>query len=160
MFGEDLPRSSSRVGFLDPEGTIPVRLALAFWRMKISLERELDVGLGAWFLLNRLRVEDGMSQGELCRRNDFDPSRITRLAQRLERDGLVRRGRDPEDNRVVRMYLTGAGLSFIEERDQRYRAFVETIEESLGEESAEDFGGSLLALEENLRGYGKANRVE
>jgi MarR family transcriptional regulator, organic hydroperoxide resistance regulator len=40
---------------------------------------------------------------------EVDPSRVSRIARALESDGLVRRERDPEDNRVVRMYLTAEG---------------------------------------------------
>ena len=39
----------------------------------------------------------------------MDPSRVTRTAQSLEGDGLIRRERDVEDNRVMRMYLTEEG---------------------------------------------------
>ena len=58
--------------------------------------------------------KDGISQGELSERFEVGPSRVTRLAKKLERDGLLRRERDPEDNRVVRMYLTEKGRGLTE----------------------------------------------
>ena len=81
-------------------------LSLAFWRMKGAFEREIGVSASTWFSLTLLAEKDGMSQGELSQSFEVDPSRVTRLAKRLEREGLLRRERDPEDNRVVRMYLT------------------------------------------------------
>ncbi len=84
-------------------------LGFAFWRMKSAFERETGVSAGTWFSLTLLACRDGMSQGELSQRFEIDPSRVTRLATRLEREGLLRRERDPEDNRVVRLYLTEKG---------------------------------------------------
>src|SRR5919202_5995440 len=84
-------------------------LGLAFKRMMVIVEREAGVNAGQWFVLTMLGKEDGIAQGELCQRFDLDPSRLTRIGQALEREGVVHRKRDPEDNRVVRMYLTGEG---------------------------------------------------
>lgn len=95
----------------EPESLAPVfvPLGLAFKRMAAVVERETGVSARKWFVLSMLGKEDGASQGDMCQRFDLDPSRLTRLGQTLEREGLVRRERDPEDNRVVRMYLTGKG---------------------------------------------------
>lgn len=95
---------------LDP-GLAPVLvpLGLAFKRMVRIVERETGVSARQWFALSMLGEEEGISQGEMCQRFGLDPSRLTRVAQALEREGMIRRERDPEDNRVVRMYLTGAG---------------------------------------------------
>ena len=63
-----------------------------------------------WFLLMRISHQHGLSQGEFTQKHELDPSRVTRTAQSLEAEGFIRRERDPEDNRVMRMYLTDAGL--------------------------------------------------
>ena len=75
-------------------GPLLAPLGFAFWRMKGAFEREMGVSAGTWFTLALLAREDGMSQGELSQRFDVDPSRVTRLAKRLEREGLLRRERD------------------------------------------------------------------
>jgi DNA-binding MarR family transcriptional regulator len=84
-------------------------LGLAFKRMTMIVERETGVSARKWFVLSMLGKEDGISQGDMCQRFDLNPSRLTRLGQTLEREGMIRRERDPEDNRVVRMYLTEEG---------------------------------------------------
>lgn len=48
---------------------------------------------------------------ELARHNGIDASAITRLLDRVERHGLVRRVRSSEDRRIVRLELTEAGLA-------------------------------------------------
>jgi MarR family transcriptional regulator, organic hydroperoxide resistance regulator len=84
-------------------------LGLAFKRMAALVERETGVSTRKWFVLSMLKKEDGVSQGDMCQRFGLDPSRLTRIGQALEREGMIRRERDPEDNRVVRMYLTEEG---------------------------------------------------
>ena len=84
-------------------------LGLAFKRMAAVVERETGVSTRKWFALSMLGKEDGISQGDMCQRFGLDPSRLTRLSQALEREGMIRRERDPKDNRVVRVYLTEKG---------------------------------------------------
>src|ERR687885_1717023 len=98
-------------------------LGLAFWRMKGAFEREIGVSAGTWFSLTLLAKKDGMSQGELSQKFEIDPSRVTRLAKRLEREGLLRRERDLEDNRVIRMYLTEKGRDLVEGLSDRRERF-------------------------------------
>jgi MarR family transcriptional regulator, organic hydroperoxide resistance regulator len=105
------------------DGSLMPLLGLAFWRMKHAFEREVGLSAATWFLLTMLIDEDGISQGEVSHRFEVDPSRITRLAQRLEKEGLLRRERDPEDNRVVRLHATEEGRRLIESRQERREGF-------------------------------------
>jgi DNA-binding MarR family transcriptional regulator len=77
--------------------------------------------------------EEGLSQGDVCRRFEQDPSRITRLAQALEADGLVRRERDREDSRVVRLYLTDEGRELVSTFPGRHKAFERRVERAMSE---------------------------
>lgn len=45
----------------------------------------------------------------LCKGVSYDPGAMTRMIDRLERKGLVRRVRSPEDRRVVQLVLTDEG---------------------------------------------------
>ncbi|MGO9145182.1 MAG: MarR family winged helix-turn-helix transcriptional regulator [Desulfomonilia bacterium] len=53
--------------------------------------------------------EDGLKVIELGRRAGLEPSTMTGLIDRMERDGLVKRVPDPEDRRVLKIVLTDAG---------------------------------------------------
>ncbi|MDD5712466.1 MAG: MarR family transcriptional regulator [Smithellaceae bacterium] len=53
--------------------------------------------------------EDGLKVIELGRRAGLEPSTMTGLIDRMERDGLVTRVPDPEDRRVLKINLTEAG---------------------------------------------------
>ena len=125
------------------DGSVMPLLGLAFWRMKHAFEREVGLSAATWFLLAMLIEEDGISQGEVSQRFEVDPSRITRLAQRLEREGLLRRERDPEDSRVVRLYATEGGRRLIESRQERREGFEERIRQEFNQEELVEFRRAL-----------------
>jgi MarR family transcriptional regulator, organic hydroperoxide resistance regulator len=126
-------------------------LALAFKRMVATIERESGVGGMKWFLLTVLGWRDGLSQGEFTQEYEMDPSRVTRTAQSLEADGLIRRERDAEDNRVMRMYLTEEGLEVLRrlpEINEQLRSRVHSV---LSEEEFEELRRMLGLLAEAMK---------
>jgi DNA-binding MarR family transcriptional regulator len=126
-------------------------LALAFKRLVATIERESGVGGMKWFLLTVLGRRDGLSQGEFTQEYEMDPSRVTRTAQSLEADGLIRRERDVEDNRVMRMYLTDEGsevLDGLPEINDQLRRRVHSV---LSEEEFEELRRMLGLLAEAMK---------
>jgi MarR family transcriptional regulator, organic hydroperoxide resistance regulator len=107
---EDRKFEVGHVGEVNP---LMPPLALAFRRVVSIIERESGVAGMQWFVLVMLGRRDGLSQGELIQEYEMDPSRVTRTAKSLEADGLIKRERPPEDNRVVRMYLTDEGRELL-----------------------------------------------
>ena len=130
-------------------------LGFAFWRMKGAFEREMGVSAGTWFALALLARKDGMSQGELSQRFEIDPSRVTRLAKRLEGEGLIRREQDPEDSRVVRMYITEKGRGLIEDLSDRRERFDLRIGAVLSPEELEELRRMLGVLAESAEDWGR-----
>ena len=59
--------------------------------------------------LMSLWQEDGLKVIELSKRAGLEPSSMTGLLDRMERDGLVSRTMDPRDRRVLRINLTEIG---------------------------------------------------
>jgi len=60
-------------------------------------------------VLMALWVEDGLPAVELGRRAGLEPSTMTGLLDRMERDGIVVRQPDPADRRAQRIRLTKTG---------------------------------------------------
>ena len=52
---------------------------------------------------------DGLDVKRIAARLHLDPGTVTPLLKRLERDGLLRRGRDPANERHLRVELTEEG---------------------------------------------------
>ena len=133
--------------------SIPVLapLGLAFKRMMAIVERESGLSAPKWFVLVVLRKRDGVSQGEVSQLFEVDPSRVTRIAQALESDGLVRRERDPDDNRVVRMYLTDEGRRRLRRLPALNRRMEERIRSVFSEEEHEQLKRMLGLLAEAMK---------
>ncbi len=128
-----------------------VPLGLAFRRMTALVERETGLSAPKWFLLLILNKHDGISQGEVSDVFEVDPSRVTRIGQAMEADGLVRRERDPEDNRVMRMYLTDQGQGMLLKLPELNALLEARILSVLDEDEAEGLGRTLVTLAEVLR---------
>jgi DNA-binding MarR family transcriptional regulator len=73
------------------------------------------VSVGQWPLLLYLWQEDGLTQKELSRRVHIEEPTTTRTLGRMERDGLVRRERNPRNRRQVKVYLTERGQALRDE---------------------------------------------
>jgi len=90
-------------------------LTMAFWRMQLVVREAGTIPLKL-LLLSIVRKREAVSPGEICRRFSLDVSRVTRLTQSLEREGLLKRERDPEDRRYLRLCLTEQGEAFLRDR--------------------------------------------
>jgi DNA-binding MarR family transcriptional regulator len=126
-------------------------LALAFKRMLATIERESGVAGMKWFLLTVLGRRDGLGQGEFTQEYEMEPSRVTRTAQSLEGDGLIRRERDPEDNRVVRMYLTEDGHEVLRKLPEMNDELRRRVHSVLSEEEFEELRRMLGLLAEAMK---------
>jgi DNA-binding MarR family transcriptional regulator len=94
------------------DDTLAHRLAVAGRLLRTRADAELaGLGVGAPGLgvLLRLAAADGLSQAELSRRQRVEAPTMSRMVDRLERDGLVERRPDPGDRRASRVALTAAG---------------------------------------------------
>lgn len=96
-------RLDESLGFLINRAAIAMRWALE--------ERLAQYGLTApqWAILARLWEEDGQSASAVGKSLHFDKPTATGIIDRLEQKGMVKKTRDPEDRRVIRVYLTGKG---------------------------------------------------
>jgi DNA-binding MarR family transcriptional regulator len=146
----ETPNSPRETG--EDVGALLAPLGLAFWRMKGAFEREMGVSAGTWFSLALLSKKGGISQGELSQKFEIDPSRVTRLAKRLEREGLILRKRDPEDHRIVRMFLTEKGRGLVEDLSEHRVRFDRQIGSMLSPEELTELRRMLGVLAENMKG--------
>lgn len=66
-------------------------------------------GAGMDEVLGKLGAEDGMKITDLGRCAGLEPSTMTGLLDRMERDGLAYRANDPHDRRALKIHLTERG---------------------------------------------------
>lgn len=68
-----------------------------------------------WRILATLSDSDGMSLSELAELTLLKQPTVTRLVQRLETQGVIRKSADAQDRRMVRVALTPRGRERVEE---------------------------------------------
>jgi DNA-binding MarR family transcriptional regulator len=108
----DLGELSDSLGFL---------LRLAQVRVYGQFFRAFEgttVKPGEFSVLWLIEGNPGVPQGALARVLTIKPAHMTKLVQRLVRDGLVRRLTPPNDRRSVHLTLTAAGQAYLD----RHRA--------------------------------------
>ena len=96
-----------------------LRTADALLEPEAALLREADLSFAQYNVLRILRGAgaEGLPCGEIAERMvNRDPD-ITRLLDRLEARGLMRRARDRRDRRVVVAGITAAGLAVLRPLD-------------------------------------------
>lgn len=77
--------------------------------------RPYGIGIGQWAVLLFLWEADGRTQAELARQVAIEPPTMVRTIDRMVRDGLVTRERDPHDARATRISLTDEGAALRDE---------------------------------------------
>jgi MarR family transcriptional regulator, multiple antibiotic resistance protein MarR len=84
----------------------------------IALDRELggdeqlasmEISSAQFIIVISLGMGTAKSASDLCRGLQYDAGAMTRMLDRLEEKGLLRRSRDPADRRLVNLELTEKG---------------------------------------------------
>lgn len=113
------PPRSARLSDFDLDGFLPYRLAVLSARISRDFSRRYNERFGIsrpeWRVVAQLARTGPASVGEIHRQVALDKSRVSRAASRLEALGYVRRDAHPEDGRLVRLSLTGAGRRMMAE---------------------------------------------
>lgn len=94
-----------------------------------SLEQECGISLAFLDVLSRLydEPEHRLRMQELAQRSLFTRSGMTRVVDRVEKAGLVRRETVPGDRRGVYVLLTPAGEQLLESAMAHHRADVQRV---------------------------------
>ena len=69
----------------------------------------LDISHAQWIVVMLLGDGAAATAAELCKILIYDPGAMTRLLDRLEKKGVLRRVRTRDDRRTVRLELTAEG---------------------------------------------------
>jgi DNA-binding MarR family transcriptional regulator len=99
--------------------------------------------------LIELLAAHGIAQGQLAALLGLEKSTVSRLAAGLEGKGWIRRGRDEQNHRYVRLYLTPQGRAVA---DRLWQAWQSRQERILAGLTAEERAGLALGLRGVLRG--------
>ena len=96
----------------DPKHSIGGLLGRVKLAMIAALDAELaplDITAAQFVILKSIALEEADSASGLCKGISYDPGAMTRMLDRLERRGLVRRVAHPNDRRASNLELTAEG---------------------------------------------------
>jgi DNA-binding MarR family transcriptional regulator len=97
-----------------PREAVGALIGLARKTMMSKIDAELaplDVSAAQWLVVLLVGENAVSSAAGLCDKLAYDPGAMTRLLDRLESKGIVRRVRTPEDRRTIQLELTDSGKS-------------------------------------------------
>ncbi|MBN2079322.1 MAG: MarR family transcriptional regulator [Spirochaetes bacterium] len=115
--------------------------------LKKRLEAErIGISPAQMGILFLLKSENGQSMTALSRSLFIDNSTITGLIDRLEKNGLVTRERDPGDRRSHRIEITGEGISEINRAKTVVREVNERLTGCASEEEMIAFTNVLMNI--------------
>jgi len=141
----------------DPPNRTPPPVSLSFLVSQFGAHaaqsfaralRALDLRPQDAGLLRMLSVRPGMTQVETSETFGVLPSRLVALLDALETRGLVRRARDAEDRRKVRLFLTDDGRKAARAIAALTEAMDEGLFRALGKDQRAMLAGLLSKLVE------------
>jgi len=100
----------------DPKRSIGGLLGRVKMAMSAAVDTELaplDITAAQYVILMSIAHGEADSASGLCKGMSYDPGAMTRMLDRLERRGLVRRVAHPNDRRAFNLELTAEGEAVI-----------------------------------------------
>jgi DNA-binding MarR family transcriptional regulator len=117
-----------------------------------ELDTELaPFGITGMQLVIFKQLADGLAEtaAELCRLGHYDTGSMTRLLDRLEQKGWIRRERSKEDRRLVRLRLTSAGRGALPRLQDSAARVVQRMLNGFSAAEVRDLRGFLIRMIEN-----------
>ena len=154
---ERWPRTTALAERTGPTVHAVFRLSRMQRTMAGGLLRDLGLAPGQELLLLQLWDREGCSQTDLVERLGIDASTVTKMLQRLERGGWVRREPSPDDGRVTLVTLTAAGRDLQTAVTEVWRRLEQESVKTLATDERAELLRLLGKVEAGLHGTGSAD---
>lgn len=103
-----------------------------------------------WSVLHWLTIKDNITQRELSKRTEKDPTNITRILDQLERKGWIERKANAIDRRSYLIYVTPSGRALSELLLPIEQEVTSNIEALLSQEHLDSLKLSLHKIHQYL----------
>jgi len=137
----------------DLDNSLDFMLVRVVNKLRCQIGRQLkhmDLTSEQWAVLARLREEDGLTQNELAKRILKDQANTTRILDKVEKKGLVKRVDALNDRRTYLIYLTEEGRHAVEVCNPLVQQVKEKITEVLTEDEIRSLRRMLDIISRNL----------
>ncbi len=112
-----------------------------------------EIGLypGQEMILALLWQEDGLTHSYITEHLGLQPPTVTRMLQRMESSGLIKRSPDPADNRVLRVSLTQKGCDIRQQIEDIWQRVEEQLLAGFSVEEKIIFRRLLMQIQQNVK---------
>ncbi|AOP35509.1 hypothetical protein A0128_17685 [Leptospira tipperaryensis] len=117
---------------------------------RLCQRNDIDISQEQWFLLNKIAHSEGLTQGDLTDDLFGDKPNISRMVEKMEQKGWIRRVNDSTDNRILRLHLTKKGSATHERMVSIVGEERNKIYAGLSSKDFKDFERIIGILEKNL----------
>ena len=136
---------------LEPLGRLIYHTTQKIVAQAENLLRPYDLTLEQLHLIKALAAEGELSQQGLGATAHKSAGNMTRLLNRLEKKGLVRRRANPEDGRSSLVSLTTKGLDLAQEITDFLEHFSASLTQGISEQEQEQARSVLRRMTANLK---------
>ena len=143
-------RSASKRTIRETTGYLLARVCKAHRGSVGDALAEVGLHVGQEMVLLHLWQRDGLTPSELAEALGVEPPTVTNMLSRMERAGLLKRCRDPEDARCTRVYLTEQGRELREPVERCWEAVEEHALSGVTAEEEALLRDLLVRLHDNL----------
>jgi MarR family transcriptional regulator, organic hydroperoxide resistance regulator len=112
------------------------------------------------FVLLNIDVERGTPATKIAPMLGMEARSLTRMLKSLEENGLIYKKADKEDKRLVRIYLTKAGLEKRRFSRDAVIFFNQRIRERVSDEHLEAFFSTMITIVETIDEYKLSDQIE
>ncbi|WP_420601598.1 MarR family winged helix-turn-helix transcriptional regulator [Flagellimonas sp.] len=113
-------------------------------------KNKINVTPEQWAILNRLSENSGLSQKEVARRTFKDNANITRILDKLEKKGLVKRQMDSNDRRVWKIHITNEGKTIRDNIEPLAKEILKKATKGIDSKDVDSFNATAKKMLENL----------
>ncbi len=118
--------------------------------MRTKLE-ELGLYGGQPKVILLLSKENGLTKKELSERFEVAAPTITKMIERMEKNGFVYTQKDEEDKRITRVYIADKGLEVLRDLKTLQERISEVYFEGMTEAEIDMFHNYLERVRDNIR---------
>lgn len=148
------PRRAAPVG-LDVLQQLRVVVRLA-GNHSAHVERTTGIPGAQLWALHEVAQADGLRVGELASRLRVHQTTVSNLLNRLEAAALVRKGRSPDDQRIVHIHLTAAGRKALKTAAAPARGLLPNVLDAMSRAQLRKVHDGLAVLVDCMGGFDAA----
>ncbi len=134
----------------EPIGRLIYKTSLDLRNYAERLLNPYDLTTEQFHILKSTSAGAGISQSQLCLSVGKKPANITRILDRLEKKGWIKRQPNPADRRSSLVYLTREGERIIAEVSNEFESYASWFVDGIGEEEERVFRRVLKKINGNL----------